>query len=83
MWYSWWSSPIGAELGDEDLDLERLHLVGEDLAEVLGVDVRERARVDVLAADRRIPWCRRGGPRRRAAGRTRCSLPTPAKATRS
>ena len=37
------------ELRDEDLDFEGLHLVGEDLAEVLGIHVRERAGVDVLA----------------------------------
>ena len=39
-------------LRDEDLDLVRLHLVGEDLAEGLAVRVGERARVDVLARER-------------------------------
>ena len=39
-----------ADLGDEDLDLHRLHLVGEDLAEDLGVLVGEAAGVDVVAA---------------------------------
>jgi hypothetical protein len=38
------------DLGDEDLDLHRLHLVGEDLAEDLGVLVGQAAGVDVLAA---------------------------------
>ena len=37
------------DLGDEDLHLHRLHLVGEDLAEDLGVLVGEAARVDVVA----------------------------------
>ena len=37
------------DFGDEDLDLHRLHLVGEDLAEDLGVLVGEAARVDVVA----------------------------------
>ena len=40
----------GAQLGDQDLDLERLHLVGEDLPEVLRVEIGERAGLDVLAA---------------------------------
>ena len=35
-------------LRHQDLDLERLHLVGEDLVEGLRVRVRERAGVDVL-----------------------------------
>ncbi len=39
-----------ADLGDEDLDLHRLHLVGEDLAEDLGVLVGQAAGVDVVAA---------------------------------
>src|SRR5690606_1616169 len=43
---------FGPHLGDEDLDLHRLHLVGEDLAEDLRVLVREAAGVDVLAAVR-------------------------------
>ena len=38
------------DLGDEDLDLHRLHLVGEDLSEDLGVGVGQAAGVDVLAA---------------------------------
>ena len=42
----------GADLGHEDLDLHRLHLVGEDLAEDLGVLVGQAAGVDVLAAER-------------------------------
>ena len=37
------------DLGDEDLDLHRLHLVGEDVAEHLGVAVGEAARIDVVA----------------------------------
>ena len=41
-----------AQLGHQDLHLERLHLVGEDVAEVLGVEIGQRARVDVLAAER-------------------------------
>ena len=42
MWYS--SSLVGrrADLRDEDLDLVRLHLVGEHLAERLPVGVGER-----------------------------------------
>ena len=40
----------GAELCDKDLDLERLHLVGEDIAEVLGVEIGQAASIDVLAA---------------------------------
>src|SRR5579862_6148240 len=55
-------APPGPELGDEDLDLERFHLVGEDVSEELGVQVRERTRV---------------APRPRAAGRTRCICPRP------
>ena len=49
MWNIW--SPAGSltDLGDEDLDLHRLHLVGEDLAEDLGVLVGEAAGVDVVA----------------------------------
>ena len=43
-------SQPGAQLGHQDLDLERLHLVGEHLAEVLGVEVGQRTGVDVLAA---------------------------------
>jgi hypothetical protein len=39
-----------ADLGHEDLDLHRLHLVGEDLAEDLGVLVGQAAGVDVVAA---------------------------------
>ena len=39
-----------ADGDDEDLDLERLHLVGEDLAEHLGVLVGERLGIDVVAA---------------------------------
>ena len=39
-----------AQLGHQDLDLERLHLVGEDVAEVLRVEVGQRTGVDVLAA---------------------------------
>ena len=51
MWNSWSSAAVGAHLGDEDLDLERLHLVGEDVAEHLGVLVGERVGVHVLAAE--------------------------------
>ena len=40
----------GAELGHQDLDLERLHLVGEDVAEILGIEVGQGAGVDVLPA---------------------------------
>ena len=39
-----------ADLGHEDLHLHRLHLVGEDLSEDLGVRVGQAAGVDVLAA---------------------------------
>jgi hypothetical protein len=39
-----------AHLGDEDLHLHRLHLVGEDLPEDLGVVVGQAAGVDVVAA---------------------------------
>ena len=39
-----------ADLDHEDLDLERLHLVGEDVAEHLGVLVGERVGLHVLAA---------------------------------
>ena len=39
-----------ADLGDEDLDLHRLHLVGEDLAQDLGVLIAEAPSVDVLTA---------------------------------
>ena len=39
---------IDPELGDEDLNLQGLHLVGEDLAEVLRVQIRERACVHVV-----------------------------------
>jgi hypothetical protein len=39
-----------ADLGDEDLHLQRLHLVGEDLPEDLGVLVGEAARVHVVTA---------------------------------
>ena len=38
-----------ADLGDENLDLVRLHLVREDLPERLRVRIGERAGVDVLA----------------------------------
>jgi hypothetical protein len=40
----------GAELCDQYLDLERLHLVGEDIAEVLCVEIGQAASIDVLAA---------------------------------
>ena len=39
-------------LGDEDLDLHRLHLVGEGLSEHLRVVVREAPSLDVLTAVR-------------------------------
>ncbi len=39
-----------ADGDDEDLDLERLHLVGEDLSEHLGVLVGQRLGVDVVSA---------------------------------
>jgi hypothetical protein len=41
---------VGTDLGDEDLHLHRLHLVGEDLAEDLGVLVGQAAGVDVVTA---------------------------------
>ena len=44
-----------AQLGHQDLDLQRFHLVGEDVAEILRVEVGQRAGVDVLAAVRGIP----------------------------
>ena len=50
MWNIWSPSGRQADLGDEDLDLHRLHLVGEDLAEDLGVLVGQAAGVDVVAA---------------------------------
>src|SRR5665213_4485054 len=37
------------ELRDDDLDFEWLHLVGEDLAEELGVEVGEASGVDVFS----------------------------------
>ncbi len=40
---------LETNLGDEDLDLHRLHLVGEDVAEDLGVLVGQRPGVDVVA----------------------------------
>ncbi len=40
---------VEADLGDEDLDLHRLHLVGEDRAEHLRVAVGEAAGIDVVA----------------------------------
>jgi hypothetical protein len=36
------------ELSDEDLVLERVHLVGEDAAEILRIQVRQRTGVHVL-----------------------------------
>ena len=42
---------VGAQLGHQDLDLEGLHLVGEDVAQELGVEVGQRPGVDVLAAE--------------------------------
>ena len=50
MWNTWSWLGVEADLGDEDLHLHRLHLVGEDLAEHLGVGVGQAAGVDVLAA---------------------------------
>ena len=41
--------PLGADLGHQDLDLHRLHLVGEHLTEDLRVLVGQAARVDVVA----------------------------------
>ena len=41
-----------AELGHEDLDLERLHFVREHVAEILGIEIGERPGVDVVAAVR-------------------------------
>ena len=41
---------VVGHLGDEDLDLHRLHLVGEDLPEHLRVAVGQAARVDIVAA---------------------------------
>src|SRR6202042_2158010 len=40
----------GTQLGHQDLHLERLHLVGEHLAEVLGVQVGQRTGVHVFPA---------------------------------
>ena len=40
---------IEANLCDEDFDLHRLHLVGEDVAEHLGVAVCQAARIDVVS----------------------------------
>ncbi len=40
---------LDTDLGHEDLDLHRLQLVGEDVAEDLGVLIGERAGVDVVA----------------------------------
>src|SRR5580704_7726078 len=39
-----------AQLGDQDLDLEGLHLVGEHVPEILGVEVGQPPGVHVLAA---------------------------------
>jgi hypothetical protein len=39
MWKSRLASEVLADLGHQDLDLHRLHLVGEDVAEHLGVGV--------------------------------------------
>ena len=50
MWKTWSWAASSPDLGHEDLDLHGLHLVGEDLAEDLGVGVGEAAGVDVLAA---------------------------------
>ena len=41
-----------ADLGHENLDLHRLHLVGEDLPQALRVLVGEAPRIDVLTAER-------------------------------
>jgi hypothetical protein len=48
MWNSWSPRRFEPDLGHEDLDLERLHLVGEDVAEDLGELVGEAACVDVV-----------------------------------
>ena len=50
MWYSCGRPQAVAQLGHQDLHLERLHLVGEHLPEVLGVEVGQRPGLDVLAA---------------------------------
>ena len=52
MWYSSSSSTVLPHLRDEDLDLVRLHLVGEHLTEGLAVGVGERPRVHVFAGER-------------------------------
>ena len=41
-----------ADFGHENLDLHRLHLVGEDLSQALRVLVGEASRIDILTAER-------------------------------
>ena len=62
-----------ADLGDEQLHLVRLHLVGEDLAERLRVRVGELLGARRPRASTSSPSGRRGGRPRPAASGTRCT----------